>query len=153
MTRSFAIGPYAVSADSPPIFFAEIGGFFGQDIDLASEMIRRIIQVGRDVPEQPMVLKTEILHDVEICLPGETLETYAAKDGRVQQENYRALIERKVVPLDHYAQLFQLCRDAGMPFLVSVYDSAGADFAMAAGTTALKIASSNIVHVLSLIHI
>lgn len=146
-TRSFSIGPFLLSAEAPPIFFAEIGGFFGQDIDLAGEMIRRIIQAGQEVPEQPMILKTEILHDAEICLPGETLETYAAKDGRVQQENYRALIERKVVPLAQYAQLFSLCRNAGTPFIVSVYDIAGADFAQGAGAAALKIASSNIVHV------
>ncbi len=147
LSRSFSIGPYLLSPSSPPVFLAEIGGFFGQDLDLAREMIHRIIQIGRDVPNQPMILKTEILHDAEICLPGETLETYASKDGRVKQENYRALIERKVFPLDHYSRLFELCRNAGMPFLVSVYDFAGADYAIASGAAALKIASSNIVHV------
>lgn len=147
MTRSFSIGPFLLSSETPPIFFAEIGGFFGQDLDLAREMISRIIQVGKAVGHQPMVLKTEILHDANICLPGDTLETYAAKDGRVQQENYRALIERKVVPLEQYAELFKLCRSHAMPFCVSVYDFAGADFAVGAGAAALKIASSNIVHI------
>jgi sialic acid synthase SpsE len=147
MTRSFAIGPYVLSTDTPPIFFAEIGGFFGQDMVLAREMISRIIQVGKNVSYQPMVLKTEILHDANICLPGDTLETYAAKDGRVQKENYRALIERKVVSLNQYAELFELCRSQDMPFCVSVYDFVGADFAVTAGAAALKIASSNIVHI------
>lgn len=151
-TRSFSLGPYLLSSETPPVFFAEIGGFFGQDIDLARDMIRRIIQVGREVPQQPMILKTEILHDIDICLPGATMETYAAKDGRVQQENYRSLIERKVVPLDHYAQLLQLCRDEGMPFLVSVYDFVGADFAVQQGAVALKLASPNIVHIPLLRH-
>jgi sialic acid synthase SpsE len=151
-TRSFNLGPYALAADSPPVFLAEIGGFFGQDMDLASAMIRRIIQVGRDVPQQPMILKTEILHDAAICIPSPTTETYAAKDGRVQRENYRALIERKVVPLAHYAGLLQLCRDEGMPFLVSVYDFAGADFAVQQGAVALKLGSPNIVHLPLLRH-
>lgn len=147
MARSFSIGPYVLSSETPPIFFAEIGGFFGQDLILAREMVSRIIDIGKAVSHQPMVLKTEILHDANICLPGDTLETYAAKDGRVQQENYRALIERKVVPLDQYGQLFELCRSQNMPFCVSVYDFAGADFAIGAGAAALKIASSNIVHI------
>ena len=39
-TRSFSLGPYVLSSETPPVFFAEIGGFFGQDIDLARDMIR-----------------------------------------------------------------------------------------------------------------
>ncbi len=150
--RTFNLGPFALSATRPPVFLAEIGGFFGQDVRLAQDMIRRIIEVGREVPHQPMILKTEILHDADICLPGETMETYAAKDGRVQQENYRSLIERKVVPLAQYAQLFAACRAAGMPFLVSVYDFVGADFAAQQGAVALKIASPNLIHVPLLRH-
>jgi sialic acid synthase SpsE len=146
-SRKFSIGPYILSQDEPPVFFAEIGGFFGQDTVLASEMIMQIIEAGRQVPQQPMVLKTEILHDAEICLPGDTQETYASKDGRVQRENYRALIERKVVSLENYGKLFALCREAGTPFIVSVYDFTGADFAISAGAVALKIASANLVHV------
>lgn len=151
-TRSFDLGPYGLSAEAPPVFLAEIGGFFGQDMALAESMIRQIIRVGRAVPHQPMVLKTEILHDAEICLPGATMETYASKDGRVQRENYRALIERKVVPLAHYAQLLGLCRAQGMPFLVSVYDFAGADFAVEQGAVALKLASPNLIHLPLLRH-
>jgi sialic acid synthase SpsE len=151
-TRSFHLGPYLLAPHAPPVFLAEIGGFFGQDMGLAGDMIKRIIATGRSVPHQPMVLKTEILHDADICLPGDLMETYAAKDGRVQRENYRALIERKVVPLSHYAQLLRLCRDEGMPFLVSVYDFAGADFAVREGTVALKLASPNIIHLPLLRH-
>ncbi len=145
--RTFLIGPYEISPTAPPVFLAEIGGFFGQDYDLAHDMIGRIIAAGRQVPRQPLVLKTEILHDVEICLPGDTLETYASKDGRVRRENYRALIERKVFPLEHYARLFDLCHRESNPFIVSVYDFAGADFAAESGAAALKIASSNLVHI------
>jgi sialic acid synthase SpsE len=140
------LGPFPLTADKPPVFLAEIGGFFSQDMMLAAEMVAEIIRIARTVPHQPVVLKTEILHDAEICLPGDTLETYASKDGRVERENYRALIERKVVPLDQYAKLLKICSDAEMPFLVSVYDFAGADFAAANGTCALKIASPNIIH-------
>jgi len=147
MIQVFSLGGYEVSDAAAPIFLSEIGGFFGQDFDLAREMIRQVIEAGRQVPQQPMILKTEILHDAEICLPGDLMETYASKDGRVKRENYRALIERKVFPLAHYARLFDYCREADMPFIVSVYDFTGADFAAECGAAALKIASSNVVHI------
>jgi sialic acid synthase SpsE len=148
MAHSFSLGGYELSPkDKPPVFLAEIGGFFGQDVGLASEMVQRIIAIGQANRNQPMVLKTEILHDAEICLPGETLETYASKDGRVQKENYRKLIERKVLSLSNYAKILRNCTDTGTPFIVSVYDFKGADFACEMGACSLKIASANLVHI------
>lgn len=140
------IGPFRLAVDAPPVFLAEVGGFFGQDKELAKQMVGQVIDAARQVPQQPVVLKTEILNNPEICLPGDTLETYASKSGAVKQENYRALVERKVFPLSHYGDLFALCREAAMPFVVSVYDFQGADFAIQQGTVGLKIASGNIVH-------
>jgi sialic acid synthase SpsE len=147
MVRTFKIGRYDVGSEYAPIFFAEIGSYFNGDVALASRMISSVIESGRQVPEQPLVLKTEILDDAEICLPGNALETYAAKDGRTRTENYRELIERKVVPLHRYAELFKLCVDADVPFVVSVYDFKAVDFATSHGASALKIPSSNVVHV------
>jgi sialic acid synthase SpsE len=147
VNRVLELGGFRLGVDVPPVFLTEIGAFFGQDMALASRMISDIIGVGASVPHQPMVLKTEILHDVDVCLPGDTLETYASKDGRVRQENYRALIERKVVPLSQYEVLLKQCTAAGVPFIVSIYDFTGADFAIDIGAAALKIASANLVHV------
>lgn len=147
MTRKFSIGKYLLSADAPPIFFAEIGSYFNGDVALASRMITQVLEAAQQVPAQPLALKTEILDDVELCLPGETMETYAAKDGRTRRENYRALIERKVVPLEKYAELFKLCTDADVPLVVSIYDFKATDFAVKHGAAALKIPSSNLVHI------
>ena len=147
MTRNFSIGRHLLSADSPPLFFAEIGSYFNGDVDLAAGMIKSILAAQADVPEQPVALKTEILNDREICLPGDTTETYAAKDGRTRQENYRTLIERKVVPLEEYAHLFKMATDADVPLVVSIYDFVATDFAVAHGAAALKIPSSNLVHI------
>jgi sialic acid synthase SpsE len=146
MTRRFSIGGFPLAPDAPPLFFAEIGSYFNGDVALASRMIRQVIAARDVVPQLPLVLKTEILNDPEICLPGNTLETYAAKDGRTRNENYRELIERKVVPLEKYAALFGLCTDAGMPLVVSIYDFVATDFAADHGAAALKIPSSNLVH-------
>ncbi|WP_249119598.1 N-acetylneuraminate synthase family protein [Bradyrhizobium sp. AUGA SZCCT0158] len=147
MTRRFSIGRHPLAPDAPPLFFAEIGSYFNGDVDLAAGMIKRILAAQLQVPEQPLALKTEILNDPEICLPGDTTETYAAKDGRTRQENYRTLIERKVVPLEAYARLFKLATDANVPLVVSIYDFVATDFAAAHGAAALKIPSSNLVHI------
>jgi sialic acid synthase SpsE len=147
VTRHFSIGAFPLRPDAPPLFFAEIGSYFNGDVALAARMIAQVLAARKIVPEQPLALKTEILNDAEICLPGDTIENYAAKDGRTRQENYRTLIERKVVPLEKYADLFALCTDAGMPLIVSVYDFVAADFAIAHGAAALKIPSSNLVHI------
>lgn len=147
MTRSVNLQKIQVSPEHRPVFFAEIGSFFNGDPDLAASMIERVLAAGADCPEQPMVLKTEILNNPEICLPGDTLETYSSKSGQTRQEKYRDLIERKVMPIASYVPLFKMCRDAGVPFVVSVYDFEAASFAADHGAAALKIASANIVHV------
>jgi sialic acid synthase SpsE len=147
MTRRFAIGQYDLSPDCPPLFFAEIGSYFNGDVALAAQMITSILDAQQRVPEQPVALKTEILNDPEICLPGDTMETYASKDGRTRQENYRELIERKVVSLEAYAQLFKLATDRKVPLVVSIYDFVATDFAVKHGAAALKIPSSNLVHI------
>jgi sialic acid synthase SpsE len=145
--RTFEIGSIPVGPDHPPVFFAEIGSFFNGDVELAKRMLRAVLDARLKVPEQPMVLKSEILDDAEICLPGDLQETYAAKDGRIRRESYRALIERKVVPLERYGELFAICREAGVPFVISVYDFKAADYAAQKGASGLKIASANVVHV------
>ena len=45
------------------------------------------------------------------------------------QENYRELIERKVVSLDDYSKIFEYCRQKKIEFVVSVYDDDGVAFA------------------------
>lgn len=153
MTRSFSIGSFPLRSDAPPLLFAEIGSYFNGDVVLAARMIKQVLAAQKLVPEQPLALKTEILNDAEICLPGDTVENYAAKDGRTRQENYRTLIERKVVRLEKYADLFKLCTDAGVPLVVSVYDFVATDFAVSHGAAALKIPSSNLVHIPLIRHV
>lgn len=147
MAKSIKLGDVQVGSDHPPVFFAEIGSFFNGDASLARRMMEQVLACRQQAPRQPMVLKTEILDDPEICLPGDTLETYTCKGGQVKKESYRELIERKAMPIGEYVPLFKLCVDNNMPFVVSVYDFKAADFAAEHGAAALKIASSNVVHV------
>jgi sialic acid synthase SpsE len=147
MERALNLGQYPVGVSHPPIFLAEVGSYFNGNYELAKSMIETIIEAQRLVPHQPVVLKTEILNDAEICLPGDLEETYTSKLGQIKKENYRTLIERKVMALAEYEKLFRMAREANMPFIVSVYDFTAVDFATAHGAAALKIASANIVHI------
>ncbi len=124
----------------PPVLLPDIGTFFNQDLSLASQMILSVHSHGADY------LKGELLHDAEICLETDTAEQYLGQDARPIRENYRTLIDRKVVPLREYERIFEPCDELGMGLVLSVYDLDGADFAARMGACALKIASTNIVH-------
>jgi sialic acid synthase SpsE len=51
-----------------------------------------------------------------------------------------------VLPLERAARIYRRARDLGLEIVLTVYDSAGIDFALDAGAAALKIASSNVTH-------
>lgn len=147
------LGKFMVGQSHPPIFFAEVGSYYNGDYALAESMIASVIKAIKLVPHQPAILKTEILNNPEICLKSEVEETYTNKTGAIKKENYRTLIERKVMSLDNYKKLFKFIKDSGIDFVVSVYDFEAADFAKEQGAAALKIASSNIVHIPLIRHV
>ncbi|MBL1140607.1 MAG: spore coat protein [Proteobacteria bacterium] len=138
--KSFVLGQNLLEDGEQPLFLPEIGTFFNKDISLAKEMITQLAEAGIHV------IKGEVLHDADIALNDDLEEIYYAKDGCKRTERYRELIERKVVPLSEYEKVFELCKNVGLEFVLSVYDAKGAEFAKAIGACALKIASSNIVH-------
>lgn len=124
-----------------PIFLPDIGTFFNRDIATAKDLVTQLAASG------VKTIKGEILHDANICLKTDVTETYY---GHVSQkkisENYRELIERKVVSLAQYRQVFNLAKSLGLNIVLSVYDFEGADFAKELDVMAIKIASSNITH-------
>ncbi|WP_417814250.1 N-acetylneuraminate synthase family protein [Thalassospira alkalitolerans] len=138
---TISIGGRAIGNGHSPLLLPDIGTFFNKQVEEAIELIDSLIDQGVEV------VKAEILHDPSICLDDETLESYySTKSGGVVEERYRDLIERKVVSLEDYDRIFGHCRYLDIPFVLSVYDFVGADFALRSGVAALKIASSNIVH-------
>ncbi len=132
------IGGILVGDDHPPVFVAEIGTFFNKDVGLAESYLRAAVDAGAPV------LKTEILHDADVCLKGTGLLHEYRHAGGVAVEDYRSLIERKVVPLSDYRRLFRLCEELGVPLIATVYDIEGTDFLVEAGGAAIKIARDNI---------
>lgn len=132
------IGNVPVGDGHPPAFVAEIGTFFNKDVELAESYVRMAVDAGAPV------LKTEILHDPDVCLRGTGLRHEYRHAGGVAVEDYRSLIERKTVPLRDYRRLFGLCEALGVPVVATVYDVEGVDFLVEAGGAAIKIARDNI---------
>jgi sialic acid synthase SpsE len=139
--QPFTVAGRPIGPGRPPLFVPDIGTFFNRDTALAKEMIRQLHESKAEI------VKGEILHDPNICLDDDTQEAYfSLGQGQAITERYRDLVERKCLPLSAYADIFGECQKLDLPFLVSVYDFAGADFARDLGAAALKIATSNIVH-------
>jgi len=134
------LGNVPVGDGHPVVLAAEIGTFFNQDIELAKAYLAGVVDAG--VP----VFKTEILHNPDVCLKSSGLQIKFNHSSGSQVEDYRALIERKTVPLSQYAKLFDECRSLGVPFIASVYDFEGIDFLVAEGGAGIKIARHNIAH-------
>ena len=137
-----------IGPDEAPLLLPDIGTFFNQDTALAKTMIKQLKKSGA------VIVKGEILHDPNVCLDDGTVESYYSynKSGLIS-ESYRELIERKALSFNAYEEIFSECREQNLPFVVSVYDVEGANFSYDLGVSALKIASSNIVHEALIRHI
>ena len=123
------------------LFLPDIGTYFNQDMGQAHALVDGLAEAGC------RWLKGEILHDPSVALELDFPERYWDRSsGRFVEENYRRLIERKVVPLEAYAELFDHVRERGMRLCLSVYDFEGLEFALSQNVDILKIASSNITH-------
>jgi N,N'-diacetyllegionaminate synthase len=129
-----------VDSGEAPVFLPDVGTFFNQDMAAAESLIAKVLESGVDF------LKGELLHDPDICLNVDAGVNYLDPQGNAVPENYRKLIERKVVPLESYRRLFSVLDTSSVGLVFSVYDLVGADFALDMGSSALKIASANVVH-------
>ncbi len=135
-----SIGPLKIGDGFPTVLMTEIGTFFNQDIDLASSYLNAAIDAG------VALLKGEILHDADVCLRGSQLDYKFNHASGSKVENYRTLIERKVIPLDGYRKIFAVAKNRNVPFVASVYDFEGVDLLVEMGGAAIKIARHNINH-------
>jgi sialic acid synthase SpsE len=142
--RELTLGSIVIGPGRPPLFLAELGAMFNQDVALALELVERVAEARRRVSIIPVMIKGEILHDPSCCLDDDSTTTYRAKSGETNTERYRDLIERKVLPLAAYEQIIGACRAHGIETVMSVYDEAGARFAIDQGVVALKTNSGNI---------
>ncbi|PCH80497.1 MAG: hypothetical protein COB90_08135 [Hyphomicrobiales bacterium] len=136
----FHLGSTPVGRAHPPLFLADIGTFFGQDMVQAHRMVDGLKEAGCTV------VKGEILHRADICIDDDTMENYYDPVRGMISERNRDLIERKIVSFENYKILIAHCKSLDMELVMSVYDLEAVDFAIAQGVAGLKIASSNISH-------
>ena len=138
--QTFEIGHRKIGEGELPLFLPDIGTFFNQDVSLAHQLVEQLLKSGVEA------IKGELLHTADIALDVDYEVKYYGETEGFRSERYRELIERKVVALDDYEQIFAYCRQRQVPFVLSVYDLEGTDFAKQIGVSALKVASSNITH-------
>jgi sialic acid synthase SpsE len=141
------IGGIPVGDGHPTVFVAETGSFFNKDIEMAERYARAVAAAGAPI------FKTEILHDPEVCLSGTGLETHFNHAHGHCVEDYRAYVERKILPLATYRRLFDLCHELGVPFIASVFDFRGVDFLAECGGAAMKLSRNNITNLPLIRHI
>ncbi len=127
------IGGVMVGDGYPTVFMAETSTFFNQDVDLAQSYIQAVVDAGA------RIFKSEVLHDREVCLRGTGLVHEFQHATGVSTEDYRDLIDRKVMSLDAYREVYGLCTRLSIPFVCSVYDVEGVDFLMEIGAAGIKI--------------
>lgn len=127
------LGNVPVGEGYPTVFVAEVGTFFNKDIDLAEKFIYAAKEAGAQV------FKTEVLHTADVCLKSTGVVTRYNYALGTYEEDYRSLVERKVVSLTDYSRLFSICRGRGIPFIASVYDIAGVDLLVNEGAAGIKI--------------
>lgn len=131
-------GGVLVGDGHPPVFMAELGTFFNQDVMLAQRQIRSAAQAG------VRLIKSEVLHDAELCLKGTGLKHAYQHAKGTAIEDYRRLVERKVLSLDQYRRIFETCHEQQVPFVASVYDFKGVDFLAEIGCAGIKISRDKV---------
>jgi len=135
------LGNVPVGDEFPPVFVAEVGSFFNKDIDLAQDYLQRTVEAGAPV------FKTEILHDPDTVLARVDLDCHYNHAHGQKVENYRSLIERKVVPLGDYQRLLTMANDLNVPVIATVFEECGIDFLKDMGGAGIKVSRNNLHHV------
>lgn len=138
--KTIHFGEIPVGPEFPPILLPDIDMFFNNDLGVATNVVNRLVESGVNV------IKAAVIHSAEIALDDGTLESYYSPETGITTENYRELMERKVMTLEDHERLFELCKQLGPELVLSVYDLKGLEFAKDIGACALKIPSSNISH-------
>ena len=132
------IGGVMVGDGYPVVFMAETSTFFNKDVDLALSYIKAAADAGVHI------FKSEVLHDQEVCLRDTGLLFKYNHANGSHTEDWRQIIERKVVPLEGYRRIYDYCQELGVPFVASVYDIEGIEFLVEVGAAAIKIPRDSI---------
>jgi len=140
MMKTIHFGDIPVGPEFAPVLLPDIDMFFNKDLLVAEQVVNKLVN------SRVNVIKGAVIHSADIALDDGTTESYFSPETGIITENYRALMERKVMTLDEHDSLFALCRRLGPELVLSVYDLKGVEFAKDIGACALKVPSTNITH-------
>lgn len=138
--KPILFGDIPVGEGCEPLLLPDIDMFFNRDLDAAAKIVNDLVKAGT------RVIKGAVIHSADIALDNGTTESYYSPEVGIVTENYRELMERKVMSFEEHESLFELCKKLGPELVLSVYDRKGAEFAKDIGACALKIPSTNITH-------
>lgn len=134
------LGPLFIGEGVPPVFLPDIDVYFKGNVDVALGLLETLKAA------RCPVLKGALIHDIDMCFEPSLDATYFDPSRGVVQENYRDVLRRHILPLPDARTIYARARELDFVIVLSVYDRRGADFAVEAGASALKVASSNITH-------
>ena len=140
MAAAVQLGSLRVARDAPPVFLPDIDVYFKGDVAAGFSLLERLAAAGC------RVVKGALIHDASICFDGPVEAAWYRPGHGMVREPYRRVIERHLLPLPSAEKIYRRARDMRLEVVLTVYDTAGADFAVRIGAAALKVASSNITH-------
>lgn len=144
--HGFRLGAHHIRNGGEPVFIAELGICHGGCSETALRLAKAAIDAGAHC------IKTESFHTASLVLNPSATCTYTLR-GEVITEPLVEHMLRYELPLETHQQICALCRDHHVPFMATVHDMAAVDAIVAAGASALKIASPDVVHYPLLRHV
>jgi sialic acid synthase SpsE len=138
-------GAVPVGPGHPPVLMPEIGTYFTTDQAIARETILAVAAAGARIIKGEVFLSPDVVWDKDFEY------AYQTAHGR-RVERYRDIVARRVMPVRVWLEIYGVCREAGLPFVISTYDLESVEFCAEVKAAGIKIASNNLVHVPLLRH-
>lgn len=146
MPTHIQLGSRVIHADSPCFVIAEAGVNHNGDPERALELVRIAARAGADA------VKFQTFRSDEIVSPQAPKAKYQ-QSATAKNESQLDMLRRLELSPSVHEKLMTLCRELGLLFLSTPFDSQSADYLDAAGMPAFKIASGEITNLALLKHI
>lgn len=135
MPREIQFGRKLVGDGHPAYIIAEIGINHNGDLEIAKEMIRAAAHAGADAVKFQK-------RTPEVCTPPEQQKQMRETPwGYISYLEYRYKVE---FGLPEYREIDRTCKEAGIDWLVSVWDEPSVDFMEQFETPAYKVPSASL---------
>ncbi|MGD1844584.1 MAG: N-acetylneuraminate synthase [Salibacteraceae bacterium] len=134
--RSFTLGKFPLSDDSPTFLIAEAGVNHGGDLEVARQLVDIAADAGANaVKFQAFRTKNLILSNVEKA-PYQTQTTESS-------ESQAEMLKRLELSQQHYRELKAYCENKNILFLITPFDEGSIEELESVGVEAYKVASTD----------